>query len=113
MERLIDNDLLIFPGPGICAGSKRQVALLGVIVIYLKEKIPSVVFLNEERISNKFGRQIGDILRAKERIYPSLQLIEMKRRIASIYAYSPLFPAADERNAASHANVYATTQAYE
>ncbi len=63
MEWLINDDPFIVPDPGIFAGSNRQIPLLGVVVVDLKEKIPCLSFPDQEGVSHKLGRHIGHVLR--------------------------------------------------
>src|SRR6266511_4676204 len=102
MEWLVNDNLFIVPDPGIFAGSDYGVTVLGVVVVDLKKKNRSFAFLDQEGVRYKPGMYISDILRSKERVYPALKFIEMKRRIAAVNSDGPLFPSRNKRNTASH-----------
>jgi hypothetical protein len=113
MERLIKDHFFVFPRPGVRAGRNRQVTLLGIIIVYLKEEIPGLVLFEKEGVSNKFGRNIGDILRPEKRIDPALQFVEAERVVAAVNAYRPLFPLGHKRNAAFNPDVHSSHEAKE
>src|SRR5688572_15033719 len=110
MKWLINNDLFIIPRPCIFACSNCQITLFRIVIIHLKKEIPDLTFLNQERVSNKFGRYIGHILCPKKRIHPTLQFIEVKRTITAVNANSPLFTLGNERDAPLNPDYYATNK---
>ena len=105
MERFIDYELFIIPGPGVGAGSYSQISLLRVVVVHFEKEIPDIALFDEERVGYEFGGDIGNILRAKERIDPALQRIEVERRIAAINTDGPLFSLSNKGYAALDPNV--------
>src|SRR5688572_8609270 len=110
MKWLINNDLFIIPRPRIFACSNCQITLFRIVIIHLKKEIPGLTFLNQERVSNKFGRHIGDILCPKKRIHPTLQFIEVEGTVAAVNADRPLFTLGHEGNAALHPDYDATNE---
>src|SRR5690349_4881017 len=102
MKRLIDNDLLIIPGPGIFTARICQITLFGVVIVDLKEKIPGFAVFDQEGIRYKARMHILHIFRPKQRIDPALELIEMKRRITAVNSDRPLFASRNKWNSAFH-----------
>ena len=111
MERFINDQLLLFPRPGVFAGGDSQIALLGIEVVDFKEEIPRVAFLDEERVGDEFGGYIGDVLRPEERIDPALQVVEVEGIVTAVNADRPLLTLGDEGNAAFHPDDHAADEA--
>src|SRR5687767_3944765 len=110
MEWFIENQLFILPCPCIRAGRNFQVTLLSLVIVDTKDEVPRIPLLDEEGVSNKFGRHIGHILCSKKGINPALQFIEVKRTITAVNANGPLFTLGNERHTPFNPDNHATNE---